>query len=277
VIRITIQISRKEIILLKEIEMMKKWVGGVLSAVVLVGMGSVAEATLLMQDDFEGVTATSVYPVTNGTTYYPDSAKWLMQNQDSKSIAVYTDATAGSQVLCLQKASSSVPMIKTDFTRSQKAVLSFDLYVPSSNQNQRTLNLNLQDASNAANVRTASYLAINNGSNGWGICSIAGGVWTTIVTPKVDEWVPVTINADAISKTFTLTYAGATYDNNGNGYQFFDWGDGLAFNRLFISQSGVGLTTRIDNVKVTDGVPEPMTIGLFVIGGLGTLLRKRVA
>jgi hypothetical protein len=262
--------------------MVKKWIRGVLSLVAVAGMVNAAQATLLMQDDFEGVPATSVYPVTNGTTYYPDSGKWTLNYPDSKSIAVYDDATAaggqGSQVLCVQKAASNIPSVKTDFANSGKAVVSFDLYVPSSNQNMRTLNLNLQDVVTPTNVRTASYLAINNGNNGWGICMIDSSyTWRTIVTPKVDQWVPVTISADAVSKTFTLTYDGMTYNNSGYGYQFFDWGDGLAFNRLFFSQSGAGVSTRIDNVRVADSVPEPMTIGLLAIGGLVALLRKRVA
>jgi hypothetical protein len=249
----------------------------VLGCVLIIAVVNTAEATVLSQDDFEGVTATSVYPVTGTTTYYPGSM-WTMQNQDAQSIAVYDDPTAaggeGSQVLCLKKAASNVPMVKTDFANSQTAILSFDLYVPSSNKDMRTLNLNLQDVVTPTNVRTASYLAINKGNNGWGICAIdASYTWRTIVTPKLDQWAPVVVNADAVSKTFTLTYDGVTYNNNGYGYQFFDWGDGLAFNRLFFSQSGAGVDTRIDNVKVLNSVPEPTTIGLLAMGGL--ILRRK--
>jgi hypothetical protein len=85
----------------------------------------------------------------------------------------------------------------------------------------------------------------------------------------------MTINASTVTDTFSVTYNGVTYDNDGAGFLFYQ-----TLNRIskvqFSNTNGSGVVSRttIDDVMID--VPEPATM---IILGIGAVLfgRKRAA
>jgi hypothetical protein len=91
-----------------------------------------------------------------------------------------------------------------------------------------------------------------------------------IGTYEADTWYPISISWDAVAKTVTASFDGGTPLTLGYAEAGANIANGLmAYNA---NTSGGTWYSYVDDIVVT---PEPATMGLLALGGLGMLIRRK--
>ncbi|OHB54160.1 MAG: hypothetical protein A2Y12_16925 [Planctomycetes bacterium GWF2_42_9] len=160
--------------------------------------------------------------------------------------------------------------------------LSFWMYEYSANANDQSLNIALQDTTTVGYVGPNLRIKVKNGVRSLvhyynidnpanpGTALLVEDVIASIV---MDQWSQLTISASTISDTFTVQYNGVMYNNNGNGYSFYQPINEIS--RVQFSNtngSAVVSRTTIDDVSII--VPEPCTIAILALGALAFRKKK---
>lgn len=161
--------------------------------------------------------------------------------------------------------------------------LSFWMYEYSASGNDQTLNVALQDSTGVGatgvnmrvkmvnGVRSLNYFYNIDNPAAPGTPLLQEG---TICAVVLNQYAKLVITASADTDTFTVSYNGVTYDNNGAGFGFYQ-----TLNRIskvqFSNTNGSAIVSRttIDDVSIK--VPEPATMALLSIGAV-LLGRKRI-
>jgi hypothetical protein len=262
-------------------------IAGLLGILMLMSVSGVAMGDILMSDDFESVPGAASFPAVGGTNYLPSISPWTTRLvQNATSLVVYQASAglpvaSGNQSLRM-KYGTALPTIDGGFSANTNlANVSMDIYIPNAAANTRVLNISLRDYSIASGKTSVigPYLSINNDSETgtWGIgyyyYKSGTPTFKAVVTPSTDTWKTLSFIADVTTHTMSITYDGVTYDNDGAGFAWF--GSPSTLGALNISSSTAN-GACIDNVLVTNTVPEPLTM-ITVLSGLagGILFKKK--
>jgi hypothetical protein len=237
---------------------MSKWLCGV----VICGFMGTANASVILNDGFEnGVSA------------------WYVEGSSGVNVAA-SPVYEGSKALALTKFDGGVASLQRRFSdeTAQNVEVSMWVYIPAGSANDRSLEIELRDPAQTDETPGA-YVLFKEGA-GLGVFSNYGwwgADFTKVADVVADQWTKLVIRTDVASKKVTLEYNGTVYDNNGLGY---GWAtttlNNLGKIKIWGPSTGSDVTCYIDGLTVTQ-VPEPVTMGLLVMGGLFFGARKRIA
>jgi hypothetical protein len=186
----------------------------------------------------------------------------------------------GSQALKLTTFNGGVSTLQRRFSdeTAQNVELSMWVYIPAGSENDRSLEIELRDPAQTDETPGAYVLFKENA--GLGVFSNFGwwgADFTKVTNVVTDQWTPLVIKTDVASKKITLEYNGVVYDNGGQGYAWATTTlNSLGKIKITGPSTGSNVTCYVDGLMVRE-VPEPVTVGLLAIGGIGLLLKKRMA
>jgi hypothetical protein len=224
-------------------------------------MGTV-NANVILSDGFEnGVSA------------------WYVEGSQGVNV-VANPVYEGSKALALTTFDGGAASMQRRFSNetAQQVEVAMWVYIPASSANDRSLEIELRDPAQTDETPGA-YVLFKEGA-GLGVFSNYGwwgADFTKVADVVADQWTKLVIQTDVASKKITIEYNGTTYDNNGQGY---GWAtqtlNNLGKIKIWGPSTGSNVACYVDGLTVTQ-VPEPVTIGLLMMGGLGLWARKRIA
>lgn len=228
---------------------------------------------LLFKDNFETVQSASVFPEPAGSFCLPSALLWSTIEsfdlntyiKDAAGLVVYNQSAGvsvgeGNQALRMFGNIYNTTRIDCGFSqRTNQALISFLMYIPSSDVGQKCISINVRNYSMAGkgdkSLNIGPFIYVTNDADGqWGLCYVGNNYAVKkLVDPVLDQWVRVEIGViDAATKTYFLKYNGITYSN----LPFCEswWGStgDVLMGAFNFSASGCTGCTYIDDVTVVD-------------------------